>query len=192
MLSHPVQRQIMSDPGHDKVISKFRYRSMDGDLVGIIGDKWALEETPIPITWHSIKGFKSQKEMNKVVSALKQDVADLNEINTTATYFYGKQIARATRLALIEEETNCHSLIPLIRKFLKKSITPWLDGTFEGNGFGYDNKWGGLISRNGANDSTADFGFGVYNDHHYHFGYFCYAIVVLVKLDPNWGSKFKP
>ncbi|GLJ15533.1 hypothetical protein SUGI_0255110 [Cryptomeria japonica] len=192
MLSHSVHRQIMTVPGHDKVISEFGYRSMDGDLVGIVGDSWVLEETPIPITWYSIKGFQSDKEMQRVVSALEQDVADLNPITTKSSYFYGKEIARAARLALIAEETHSHSLIPRVREFLEQHITPWLDGTFKGNGFVYDNKWGGLISRNGANNSTADFGIGVYNDHHYHFGYFCYAIAVLAKLDRNWAWRFKP
>ncbi|KAH9329722.1 hypothetical protein KI387_001830, partial [Taxus chinensis] len=192
MLSHPVHRQIMTLPGPDKVIPEFRYKSMDGDLVGIVGDSWVLEETPIPINWYSVKGFQSQEEIQTVISALEQDAADLKRINTTSTYFYGKAIARAARLALIAEETHCHSLIPHIREFLEQSITPWLDGTFEGNGFVYDSKWGGLISIDGARDSGADFGLGVYNDHHYHFGYFCYAIAVLAKLDHDWAQRFKP
>ncbi|GLJ15536.1 hypothetical protein SUGI_0255170 [Cryptomeria japonica] len=192
MLSHSVHRHIMTVPADDSVIPEFIYRSMDGDLVGIVGDSWVLEETHIPINWHSIEGFESRKGKKAVVSALEHDVADLNPIGTTSTYFYGKAIARAARLALIAEEANCHSLIPRIREFLEQSITPWLDGTFVGNGFVYDKKWGGLISKNGAQDSGADFGLGVYNDHHYHFGYFCYAIAVLAKLDQNWARSFKP
>ncbi|KAE9605037.1 putative glucan endo-1,3-beta-D-glucosidase [Lupinus albus] len=38
----------------------------------------------------------------------------------------------------------------------------------------------------------ADFGFGVYNDHHFHLGYFLYGIAVLAKIDPTWGQKYKP
>ncbi|XP_039787363.1 probable endo-1,3(4)-beta-glucanase ARB_01444 [Panicum virgatum] len=41
-------------------------------------------------------------------------------------------------------------------------------------------------------DSTADFGFGIYNDHHYHLGYFLYAMAVLARLDPCWGRKHMP
>ncbi|WJX72889.1 endo-1,3(4)-beta-glucanase [Trifolium repens] len=36
------------------------------------------------------------------------------------------------------------------------------------------------------------FGFGIYNDHHYHLGYFLYGIAVLAKIDPIWGIKYKP
>jgi len=44
----------------------------------------------------------------------------------------------------------------------------------------------------GSTDARADFGFGVYNDHHYHLGYFLYGIAVLAKIDPEWGQKYKP
>nr|VDD19447.1 unnamed protein product [Brassica oleracea] len=71
-------------------------------------------------------------------------------------------------------------------------IEPWLDGSFGPNGFLYDPTWGGLITKLGSKDSGGDFGFGIYNDHHYHLGYFLYAIAVLVKIDNLWGKKYRP
>lgn len=192
MLSHSVHRQILASPAPDMVITQLTYLSMDGELLGIVGDSWILEETPFTVDWYSINGFQDQETINHVIAALEQDVADLQPIKTSSTYFYGKQIARAARFALIAEEAHYQELIPRVREFLEESITPWLDGSFEGNALLYDNKWGGLISRNGAQDSGADFGLGVYNDHHFHFGYFCYAIAVLAKLNRNWALKFKP
>ncbi|RYQ78973.1 hypothetical protein Ahy_Scaffold8g108443 isoform A [Arachis hypogaea] len=97
-----------------------------------------------------------------------------------------------TRLALIAEEVDFLDVIPVVKKFLSETIGPWLDGTFNGNGFLYDEKWGGIITKQGSTDSGADFGFGVYNDHHYHLGYFLYGIAVLAKIDPKWGKKYKP
>ncbi|KAI5315430.1 hypothetical protein L3X38_044606 [Prunus dulcis] len=79
-----------------------------------------------------------------------------------------------------------------IGKYLADPIEPWLDGTLSGNGFLYDPKWGGLVTQQGSTDRGADFGFGVYNDHHYHLGYFVYGISVLAKIDRAWGSKYKP
>lgn len=192
MLSHSVHRQILTSPAPDMVITQLTYLSMDGELLGIVGDLWILEETPFSVDWYSINGFQNQETINHVIAALEQDVADLQPIKTSSTYFYGKQLARAARFALIAEEAHYQELIPRVREFLEESITPWLDGSFEGNALLYDNKWGGLISRNGAQDSGADFGLGVYNDHHFHFGYFCYAIAVLAKLNRNWALKFKP
>jgi endo-1,3(4)-beta-glucanase len=86
---------------------------------------------------------------------------------------------------------NYLDAIPTVKKYLEESIEPWLDGTFNGNGFLYDKKWGGIISKKGSTDIDADFGFGIYNDHHYHLGYFLYGIAVLAKIDPIWGNKYK-
>ncbi|KAK7374615.1 hypothetical protein VNO80_08051 [Phaseolus coccineus] len=90
------------------------------------------------------------------------------------------------------EEVSFSNVVPTNKEFLKENIEPWLDGTFQGNGFLYENKWGGLVTKLGSTDSSADFGFGVYNDHHYHLGYFLYGIAVLAKIDLEWGQKYKP
>jgi endo-1,3(4)-beta-glucanase len=86
-----------------------------------------LKTEPVSITWHSRKGIK-QESHDEIVSALIKDVEDLNssEITTTSSYFYGKLIARAARLALIAEEVGFLVVIPKIRKYLKETIQPWL------------------------------------------------------------------
>ncbi|KAJ8751875.1 hypothetical protein K2173_026077 [Erythroxylum novogranatense] len=194
MLAHPLHIKLLSGDDSDvTILDDFKYNSIDGELVGIIGDSWVLKPDPISITWHSIKGIK-EESYAEIVSALSKDVESLSPlaITTTSSYFYGKLIARAARLALIAEEIRFLDVIPAIKKFLKDTIEPWLDGSFGGNGFLYDGTWGGLISKQGSTDSGADFGFGVYNDHHFHLGYFVYAISVLAKIDPAWGRKFRP
>ncbi|KAL5978542.1 hypothetical protein ACLOJK_029659 [Asimina triloba] len=135
--------------------------------MGVVGDSWVLKTDPISVTWFSISGV-GEEFFLEITSALYKDVDSLksNPITMSLSYFYGKAIARAARLALIAEE---------------EIISPWLDGSFNGNGFLYDRKWGG-----------ADFGFGIFNDQHYHLGYFLYAIAVLCKIDPAWGRKYRP
>ncbi|KAE8684683.1 hypothetical protein F3Y22_tig00111105pilonHSYRG00212 [Hibiscus syriacus] len=159
-------------------------------LVGVVGDSWVLKPHQVSVTWHSIKGV-DEESYAEIVAALVKDVEalDSSAITTTSSYFYGKLIARAARLALIAEEVSYIDVIPAIRKFLKDTIEPWLDGTFNGNGFLYESKWGGIVTKQGSADSGADFGFGVYNDHHYHIGYFLYGIAVLAKIDPAWGRR---
>ncbi|KAA0039339.1 putative endo-1,3(4)-beta-glucanase 2 precursor [Cucumis melo var. makuwa] len=193
MLAHTLHREIL--PRDQTVLQNLRYSSIDGDLLGVVGDSWDLKFNPIPITWHSINGIDS-KFFPEIVAALKRDVATLNvtELSSTpASYFYGKLLARAARLALIAEEVNYGaSVIPAVVKFLKNGIQPWLIGKFPKNGFLYERKWAGLVTKNGATSTIEDFGFGIYNDHHFHLGYFVYSIAVLAKLDPNWGKQYKP
>ncbi|KAH7431171.1 hypothetical protein KP509_08G034200 [Ceratopteris richardii] len=191
MLSLPLHRELMSYPSPDNVQTAVTYRSMDGDMHAVIGDSWTLNEIPICVGWYSTKGLTDQCCRDIIASALKNDVAALTKITTDSSYFYGKAVARAARLALIAEEISTFDDIGDILNFLVDTITPWLEGTFGANAFLYDEKWGGLTTQNGSVNSGADFGFGVYNDHHYHLGYFCYAGAVLAKLDPTWGMKYR-
>ncbi|WOL19889.1 putative endo-1,3(4)-beta-glucanase [Canna indica] len=194
LLAHPLHlRLLSSDDCRVSVLEDFKYNSIDGELVGVVGDSWMLKTETIPVTWHSIKG-PSEDGCAEIISALSEDVDALasNPITTTSSYFYGKAIARAARFALIAEEIGFPDVIPIVQQFLKQTITPWLDGSFNGNGFLYDPKWGGVVTKQGLTDSGADFGFGIFNDHHYHLGYFLYAIAVLAKLDPAWGRKYRP
>lgn len=194
MLAHPLHVRLLSreDCGVT-VLEDFKYRSIDGDLVGVVGDSWVLRSDPVSVTWHSIRGIK-EESYDDIIHALCSDVESLNPpaITTASSYFYGKLIARAARLALIAEEVCYPEVIPAIRKYLKSTIEPWLDGTFDGNGFLYDAKWGGIITKLGSTNPGEDFGCGVYNDHHYHLGYFLYGIAVLAKIDPAWGRKYRP
>eukprot|EP00252_Welwitschia_mirabilis_P023818 TRINITY_DN6844_c0_g3_i1.p1 TRINITY_DN6844_c0_g3~~TRINITY_DN6844_c0_g3_i1.p1 ORF type:complete len:438 (-),score=55.42 TRINITY_DN6844_c0_g3_i1:57-1220(-) len=147
------------------------------------------EKSRVPIGWYSESGF--QQGVEEVKQALKHDVDSLSLISINSTYYFGKAIARAARLALIAEEVRCFELLDKIKGCLADSLGPWLNGTLQGNGLVYETQYGGVISKTGANDTEGDFGLGIYNDHHYHFGYFCYAIAVLAKLDPIWASKYR-
>lgn len=190
LLAHPLHRRLLS---RTNVLENFKYKSVDGDLVGVLGHSWVLNMEPIPVTWHSIGGIR-KKHFPEIASALREDVKGLNSttITTAASYFYGKSIARAARLALVAEEVRFPQAIPRVAKFLRNAIQPWLDGYFDGNGFLYERQWRGLITELGSSSSTEDFGFGIYNDHHFHLGYFVYAIAVLAKIDPAWGRRYKP
>ncbi|RDX75052.1 hypothetical protein CR513_45117, partial [Mucuna pruriens] len=190
LLAHPLHVQLLSNKDANvTVIDDFKYRSIDGDLVGVLGDSWVLKTDPISVTWHSSRGVKEENK-DEIVSALVKDVEAL-KMETTESYYYGKVLARAARLALIAEEVSFNDVIPKVSKFMKDKIEPWLDGTLKLNGFLHDHKWGGIVTYNGSHDDRADFGFGIYNDHVYHLGYFLYTIAVLAKIDSAWGQKYK-
>ncbi|MQM15223.1 hypothetical protein Taro_048165 [Colocasia esculenta] len=195
LLAHPLHLRLLSrvEGAVSAVLSDVKYKSIDGDLVGVVGDSWVLRTKPIRMTWYSFHGV-STDGYEEIAAALRKDVTclDSTPILTPSSYFYGKAIGRAARLALIAEEISLAEVIPAVVRFLKGSVEPWLEGTFAGNAFLYDPKWGGIVTKLGAEGPNADFGFGVHNDHHYHLGYFLYAIAVLTKLDPAWGRRYKP
>ncbi|KAI3799072.1 hypothetical protein L1987_34362 [Smallanthus sonchifolius] len=192
MLANPLHLRLLDDSSI-KVVDDFKYKSIDGELVGVVGSSWVLKSKPVSVTWHSIKGVEKES-YPQIIDALVQDVKGLDSSNmsTNSSYFYGKLVARAARLALIAEEVDHVDVIPKVKKYLKDTIEPWLDGTFDGNRFWYDRSWGGLITNQGSKHRAADFGFGIYNDHHFHIGYYLYGIAVLAKIDPVWGRKYRP
>ncbi|CAN6886164.1 unnamed protein product [Brassica oleracea] len=194
MLAHPLHLKLLSKDNESvTVLNNIKYKSIDGDLTGVIGDSWVLKPDTVPVTWHSLKGVKQDSPREEIISALIKDVISLNSSSPVSSwsYHYGKVIARAARLALIAEEVSYLHVIPEISKYLKDMIEPWLDGSFGPNSFVYDPKWGGIITVQGSRNAREDHGYGIYNNHHVHLGYFLYAIAVLVKIDPLWGERYR-
>jgi len=71
-------------------------------------------------------------------------------------------------------------------KQLKGYLAPWLYRVTYRYSFLYDVTWGGIISSNGWLNNGSDYGNGIYNDHHFHYGYYLYAGAVILKYDPDW------
>jgi endo-1,3(4)-beta-glucanase len=55
----------------------------------------------------------------------------------------------------------------------------------------YDSVWKGMVSSGTyrSGDTGLDFGNTLYNDHHFHYGYFVYAAAVIGYLDPAWLTQ---
>ena len=100
MLAHPLHAKLLSYDHDVTMLNDFKYRSIDGDLVGVVGDSWVLETNPIPVTWNSNKGVEKES-YGGIVMALFKDVQALNSstIGTNSSYFYEKQVGKAARLA---------------------------------------------------------------------------------------------
>ncbi|KAJ1421492.1 Endo-1 [Sesbania bispinosa] len=79
MLAHPLHVKLLSykNGGDVTVLNDLKYKSVDGDLVGVVGSSWVLETDPVPVTWHSTRGIK-EESYAEIVSALSKDVKELN------------------------------------------------------------------------------------------------------------------
>jgi endo-1,3(4)-beta-glucanase len=79
---------------------------------------------------------------------------------------------------------------PQLRTTLKAALDLWLaPGATR---LLYDTTWGGIVSAAGLQQSGADFGSGIYNDHHFHYGYLMYAAAALGAKDPEWLKARTP
>ncbi|KAJ2745474.1 hypothetical protein GGI20_002139 [Coemansia sp. BCRC 34301] len=163
------------------------YWTSMGRVRAVVGAQWQWTEKLEPL------GFAGQHELNGADRDVLQDLVqkDADSLpNDCAVlppdpYFFGKAVARATRIALIADEVGESASCSVAVDRAAAWLDPWLLGTNE-NRLVYDSAWRGVVSTAGLTDAQADFGQGRYNDHHFHYGYFVYAAAALTKLRPDW------
>jgi endo-1,3(4)-beta-glucanase len=145
-----------------------------------------MQESLITIDWYAPTPIDSSKVAD-IIAALNTEKN--MPILATDPYFFGKEVARNGRLALIADQLGLKDVATSIRAGMKTELNKWLTGA-NPNTLQYESAWGGICSKNGLANSGADFGNGVYNDHHFHYGYHIYAAAVIGKEDPEWVQTY--
>lgn len=167
-------------------VTSLTRNTLKGDMTGVTGDVWTMEEPLTPIGWNAANPIAPAFEQD-VRTALAQDVG----FGVTAgdPYFGGKQFSALARLALIADELNEPALASQYRNTLGSALQQRLAGQ-NGDPLVYDQTWGGLVISSGINNAGAAFGQGYYNDHHFHYGYWIYAAAAMAKDNPAWVSQW--
>lgn len=167
------------------------YNVLKGDTTGISGTSWTIKEKMPTFGFKTPKPVSSAR-LSAVQSALTADVA--STFSTTSAeadpYYGGKYLSKWARLAQIADELGDTASAATARTKLKPSLIKWLDGT-NTNKLLFDTTWGGIISTNGSTSTGGDFGNGIYNDHHFHYGYIIYAAAILAKTDSSFLTSYK-
>lgn len=173
-------------PHHEPVLQEAleagtAYPTIKGDMPLVAAGAWHMTEALTTIGFESPEG---------IAPSLEQDVRDALEadanwpITAGDTYFGGKQLAAVGRLAVIADELNEPALAANYRANLANALHPWLNAT-NSDPLRYDEDWGGVVSSSGGS-----FGQGLYNDHHFHYGYFLYAAAAMAKDNPAWVAQY--
>ncbi|CAI5990821.1 unnamed protein product [Closterium sp. NIES-64] len=170
--------------------SVLAYPSIDGQAGGMQGAVWRLSVPKRPCTWEAGPLSSDAQLLDELRASLKQDVAALPPLSSTSTYSFGKAAARAARLALVAKQVEDEDSLAAVLPPLRTALSAWLDGTFPGNRLLYDPTWGGVVSEAGSRDQGAEFGAGMYNDHHFHYGYFIYAAATVAQFDSAWRDQY--
>ncbi|TDH64812.1 uncharacterized protein CCR75_000633 [Bremia lactucae] len=127
-----------------------------------------------------------------LLNTLKKDItANWTGWDVDSWYFNGKTFQKFASLCImasdkliVGDDTKLlkfclQKLERLIEPVLNNTLTPFLM---------YDTLYHGLIStsifRN--NNIYEEFGNSIYNDHHYHYGYYLVASAMIKHLDPHW------
>mmetsp|Transcript_30230 Transcript_30230/g.38818 ORF Transcript_30230/g.38818 Transcript_30230/m.38818 type:complete len:812 (+) Transcript_30230:88-2523(+) len=171
------------------IISYKVYQSMKGPVDLIEGDSWTLTETLPTTTWYAPREITDETKLDLLVKQLRTDVS-LDPPSNFNPYYFGKVAARMARIALIAEEYNVTDVQWEALAILEEYMTQWLTGT-NGNRLVYETNYGGVVTSMGVDSWKNDFGSGWYNDHHFHYGYFLYALAVIIKMDAPYYETYQ-
>ena len=99
--------------------------SIKGEMEAIAGSSWLLKIPLSTISWNAKNPIDPSKRQS-ILNALRED----QNIKATAPdpYWFGLELARSGRLALIADELGETSIASNIRSHMKAAIIPWLQG----------------------------------------------------------------
>ena len=182
MMALPHHQDTLTNPATAHTLT-----ALKGHLVAVTGQVWQFQEELTSITWGAPRTVPDDKVAD-IRAALQQDIPN-EQLPGDDPYFGGKKMALFARLSLIADEIGESGLAQQARDRVRPFIEGWLGGT-NPNKLLYEDVWGGVVSSNGLHNEQADFGNGMYNDHHFHYGYHIYTAAVLARSDPAWGQQW--
>ncbi|WP_254909658.1 glycosyl hydrolase [Micromonospora sp. NBS 11-29] len=130
-------------------------------------------------------GDATGADLSTITGYLNAELANPEGVSGTDTYWAGKGLGRAARIAEIADQLGLTSVRDKAVTAMKTRLTNWLTaGSGEtGQLFYYDRNWGTLIGYPASYGSDEDL-----NDHHFHYGYFVAAAATVAKFDPGWAA----
>jgi endo-1,3(4)-beta-glucanase len=156
---------------------------------------WTLnEKASVPISFYPQRRLTAMDAAQQdMLNTLIKDIRAPWSIATRGSfYFNGKAALKYASLCLMANDpVIVGSDLSLLRRCLTKLeavIKPFVDNTWYFN-LKYDRVYGGIVSAESfvTNDMNADFGNSVYNDHHFHYGYWIYTSAIINFLHPTWS-----
>ncbi|THC99385.1 hypothetical protein EYZ11_001109 [Aspergillus tanneri] len=174
-----------------------------GQATAVIGETWVMTEPDLPIDmgfapWSVSKGSVDNLSAGakKVIldvapTELQQDIDKQCDLNSM--YYSGKALSKfATLVYTVDKLGGNPQLCDSALKALKNAFSRFINNKQQFP-LVYDDVWKGVVSSASYNggDTGADFGNTLYNDHHFHYGYFIHAAAIIGTLDPDWLADSK-
>ncbi|KAI5810909.1 putative endo beta 1,3-glucanase, GH81 family [Peziza echinospora] len=164
-----------------------------GTMTAVVADQWRLREADMPtnIGWLPVKTGTAAvfpaAALTQLAAVAAQEIAeDFNgQSHLDSMYFSGKALSKFAYVCLTTYHVlNNPALAATCLTKLRNAfaIFPLNQQQYK---LAYETKWRGIISEATyiTGDNLADFGNGLYNDHHFHYAYFIHAAAVIAYLD---------
>ncbi|KAH7479266.1 Ascus wall endo-1,3(4)-beta-glucanase [Phytophthora ramorum] len=174
------------------------HSSTRGDMVGQVttSGSWTLTEDEAD---DEVDFYPANKPSADVVSqigllaTLQSDIDSDWSLDTGSWYYNGKAYQKYASLCLMAADSSVvgddTTLLSSCLSKLEALIEPFVSNTLSVP-LVYETTYKGIVTSQvfTNNDVNVEFGNGVYNDHHYHYGYWITASAILKKLDPTWSG----
>jgi endo-1,3(4)-beta-glucanase len=160
---------------------------------------WEMKEAQqVPDDFYpSRKLASSVVQQQRILEHLREDINGAWSIPLDGSYYFnGKAAQKYASLCLMANDAAVvggdRSLLSTCLDKLRRVMAP-----FVGNGWSnklqYDQVYGGIVSSQGfkTKDLNSDFGNTMYNDHHFHYGYWVHTAAIINRLDPSWSDLGK-
>ncbi|KAG7387221.1 hypothetical protein PHYPSEUDO_014613 [Phytophthora pseudosyringae] len=195
----PHQVEVMSDATSTQSSGAIVLHSTTrGQMVGQVttSGSWTLTEDEAD---DEVDFYPASKPSSDVVSqinllsTLQSDIDSDWSLGTGSWYYNGKAYQKYASLCLMAADSSVvgddTTLLSSCLSKLEGIVEPFLNNTL-GSPLAYETAYKGIVTSQifTANDADVEFGNGVYNDHHYHYGYWITASAILKKLDPSWSG----
>lgn len=195
MFALPHHIESFDDTTHGRTVDIHLRTTTKGNATAVIGEQWTMVERELPVEmgfgpWSPKGAYISPQAKKVILEAAKKDLdedfdkqSDLNSM-----YFSGKALSKfATLVYTTSEIAGDKSLAASGLEKLKNSFARFVENRQQFP-LAYDNVWKGVVSSAsyGSGDVGADFGNTLYNDHHFHYGYFIHAAAIIGYFEPNW------
>jgi endo-1,3(4)-beta-glucanase len=175
----------------------------------VVADKLTMVESDLPTAigfapWSASNKAASGNDHTDTITLTAEALTainsagafELNEDFTSQTsldsmYYSGKGLAKFAGIIItLQNLANNTSLAAAGLVKLKDAINVFVNNT-QPLPLVYDTIWKGVVSSGtyAKNDTGLDFGNTLYNDHHFHYGYFVYTAAVIGYLDPDWLAQ---
>ncbi|KAJ8564197.1 hypothetical protein ON010_g7149 [Phytophthora cinnamomi] len=157
-----------------------------------------MDTTDIPISFYPSRApSPSDVEQYRIKETLIKDIGSTWKIHVSGSYYFnGKAAQKYASLCLMAADPSVvgtgfdsKNLLHRCLTKLKALLAPFLTNSWKYT-LKYDTVYRGILSSQGfaLNDVNADFGNTMYNDHHYHYGYWIVTAAIVNKLDPTWSG----
>ncbi|TYZ65885.1 hypothetical protein PybrP1_008933, partial [[Pythium] brassicae (nom. inval.)] len=168
---------------------------MTGLLTKTSPPVWRFTDTQsIPVDFYPPrKPAASVVAAQRIKETLTTDIRAAWSIPLDGSYYFnGKAAQKYASLCLLAADSSVVGTDTALRTEcmtkLKNILLPFVDNTWT-NKLNYDTVYRGILSSEGftKNDANVDFGNTMYNDHHYHFGYWIVTAAIVNHLEPTWS-----